>query len=320
MAKTRDEVAAKSIDWAEKTGQMSHYAAATALAALHTQEFNEQLGMLRAEHDQILMDRMTGKITQPAADEAFARNQNAQGTLIANRPLQSAEDKYNQQSQTAMQGMRDFWDAAIKDADNAAKTVNALFTQAMTEVNAQLVNGMMGKKMDWGKTFGSLASSTLSSGLKTGEGMIGKALGLGGKKGDSPMNPMYVSQVNALPGAAGGAGAAGGGGGIFGSLLKLFHIPGFAEGGYPSGLAMVGENGPELANFGGGGHVTSNSDVRAMLKGGGGSPVYNIDARGSNAADVQMRVKQAMQVTHAHAVQSSMQAQRELAARRPRSS
>jgi hypothetical protein len=131
---------------------------------------------------------------------------------------------------------------------------------------------------------------------------------------------MYVSQVNALPGAAGGAGAAGGGGGIFGSLLKLFHIPGFAEGGYPSGLAMVGENGPELANFGGGGHVTSNSDVRAMLKGGGGSPVYNIDARGSNAADVQMRVKQAMQVTHAHAVQSSMQAQRELAARRPRSS
>jgi hypothetical protein len=289
-----------NVKYDEQTGRISKNTAAMELARIKAAAFAQQIQDLKAKRAQI-----QGATYLNSGEKRLQSQQttNQIAQLTGDMNVEARKAQADVDSQSALAGMHEFWLSMVEDADNAAKTVNALFTQAMNEVNAQLVNGMMGKKMDWGKTFGSLASSTLSSGLKTGEGMIGKALGLGGKKGDSPMNPMYVSQVNALPGAAGGAGAAGGGGGIFGSLLKLFHIPGFAEGGYPSGLAMVGENGPELANFGGGGHVTSNSDVRAMLKGGGGSPVYNIDARGSNAADVQMRVKQAMQVTHAHAVQ-----------------
>ena len=49
-------------------------------------------------------------------------------------------------------------------------------------------------------------------------------------------------------------------GGVVGS------IPGFAGGGYATGLAMVGENGPELVDFGSrGARVYSNSDTTGML-------------------------------------------------------
>lgn len=53
-------------------------------------------------------------------------------------------------------------------------------------------------------------------------------------------------------------------GGIVGS------IPGFAGGGYPTGLAMVGENGPELVDFGNSGaRVFSTQDTAGMLGGSG---------------------------------------------------
>lgn len=48
-------------------------------------------------------------------------------------------------------------------------------------------------------------------------------------------------------------------------------LPHFAAGGFASGLAVVGENGPELAYFGGGGaRVFSNAESRRMIGGGGG--------------------------------------------------
>lgn len=55
-----------------------------------------------------------------------------------------------------------------------------------------------------------------------------------------------------------------------------------AAGGPGSGLTLVGEEGPELANFGGGGSVIPAWKTRQMLGAGGGGNHYMIDARGAD--------------------------------------
>jgi phage-related protein len=66
-------------------------------------------------------------------------------------------------------------------------------------------------------------------------------------------------------------------GGIVGKAKGLLgHIPGFASGvsNFAGGMALVGENGPELVNLPGGSSVFTNSDSRRMLAGaGGGGPL-----------------------------------------------
>jgi hypothetical protein len=126
------------------------------------------------------------------------------------------------------------------------------------------------------------------------------------------MNPLYVSVVGGMSGMGSGASDVAGGG-----LLHSLGIPGFASGGDPSpyGLSIVGENGPELhSNLGG--HVASNKDLMQML-GGQHFHIGNIDARGTNAAEVEMRVRRAIAESHVASVHSSVAAQRELQARRP---
>lgn len=79
--------------------------------------------------------------------------------------------------------------------------------------------------------------------------------------------------------AAFSQGSSGGGGivgGIAGALGSFF---GFAAGGHPSGLALVGENGPELANFGSGGQVWNKSELASAGMGAANvnySPQYNV--------------------------------------------
>jgi tape measure domain-containing protein len=90
------------------------------------------------------------------------------------------------------------------------------------------------------------------------------------------------------------------GGGLFGSLFSGLGslIPGFAKGtnSAPRGLAVVGENGPELVRFGGGEQVIPNNKLRAPtmpnLRSGtsssSGSFTFapQIDARGADSAAV----------------------------------
>ena len=69
-------------------------------------------------------------------------------------------------------------------------------------------------------------------------------------------------------------------------------IPGLADGGVANGLAMVGERGRELVNFGSPSRVFSNADTERMLAGGGGggpSFNFNVDARGSTMSESQWR-------------------------------
>jgi hypothetical protein len=60
-------------------------------------------------------------------------------------------------------------------------------------------------------------------------------------------------------------------GGVGGKVLHALHVPGFASGvrNFGGGLAVVGENGPELVNLPGGSDVHTNADTREMLAGGG---------------------------------------------------
>lgn len=60
-----------------------------------------------------------------------------------------------------------------------------------------------------------------------------------------------------------------------------------AKGGPVRGLTVVGEEGPELADFGSGGHVWSNPQSRAMLGGGGVTLVYAPQFSSASPAEAQ---------------------------------
>ncbi|MBL4623292.1 MAG: hypothetical protein JKY89_12930 [Immundisolibacteraceae bacterium] len=56
------------------------------------------------------------------------------------------------------------------------------------------------------------------------------------------------------------------------SLMGMIKIPGFAKGGRPEGLSMVGENGPEIVDFGNtGAYIKTANETRSILNGSGGS-------------------------------------------------
>lgn len=117
--------------------------------------------------------------------------------------------------------------------------------------------------------------------------------------------------------------AAGGGGGsflssIFGGLFNgggkggISGVPMYAKGtnSARAGLAIVGEEGPEVVRFGGGEKVIPNHKITAPILpnmrslGGGGSsvnlsPRYNIDARGADAAAV-ARIQAGLEKTNAN--------------------
>lgn len=89
-----------------------------------------------------------------------------------------------------------------------------------------------------------------------------------------------------------------GGGGLIGGLLRGIGIPGFANGtnSAPGGLAWVGERGPELVNLPRGSQVIPNHRIpvprapsiapTAAMPSTTYAPVYQIDARGADAAAV----------------------------------
>jgi hypothetical protein len=304
-----------NVKYLEQTGQLSKNGAAMEEARIKAKAYADEIAELKTRLAEI---SAAGYLTPMEKNLRTQQTKNQIASLQGQMDTEGLKAKGDADSQSAMTGLHQFWTAAVNDANDAAAQVKSLMTRAVDSINDELVKGMMGKKMDWGKAFEGMASSTLHTGLKQGEGILASAFGLGGKAGDSATKPLYTWQVNAgLPG-----GAAGSGGGFLSGFLHMLHIPGYASGGTASGgLSFVGENGIELADLPSGTQVTNNRDLRDMLKGGG--PTYhigNIDARGTNAADVAMRVHQAMQQVHAQSVQSSIKAQREMAARRPRSS
>ncbi len=105
----------------------------------------------------------------------------------------------------------------------------------------------------------------------------------------------------------GGTGGFGGGGGI-GTILSLFGLPGFAEGGSPKvgKLAMVGERGPELFIPRVPGTIVSNDKLNGF--GGAGSTVnFTINAPGATAETV-ARIRQEIASAAPHIVAAAQSA------------
>jgi hypothetical protein len=79
-----------------------------------------------------------------------------------------------------------------------------------------------------------------------------------------------------------------GGGSITAGSMNLSDIPRFATGGIGSGLAIVGENGPELVNLPGGSSVSSTSDLSSMSMGAPGAgaqgPLQLVAGPGADSA------------------------------------
>lgn len=88
-------------------------------------------------------------------------------------------------------------------------------------------------------------------------GDVTGAIALGAKFGYSP-----VQLANAWNEATGGGASASG----IVDWARANGVPGFATGGVASGWAVVGERGPELANFGGGARIYSNGDSLDLVE------------------------------------------------------
>lgn len=90
---------------------------------------------------------------------------------------------------------------------------------------------------------------------------------------DAIMTPInaIINAIKSIVDALSTLNQALGGSPIGGGLSSIGGIPGHATGGIGSGVSIVGENGPELVNLPGGSTISSNSDLSAMMTGGGSS-------------------------------------------------
>lgn len=249
---------------------------------------------------------------------------------------------------SASDGARTFFDGMATSAHSAAQDIYEALSTTFSSLNQQLTAAMTGQKANWAAVFKSGGQQLISSGLQRAESGVAKALGFG-KADGSKGNPFHVTVDNPGFGAgkggspaegagtvAGGAGTAAGGtifsslsnafrnagsfaGKIFGALGKLFGGF-FANGGDPDPYkaSVVGERGPELFVPRVAGTVVPNRALNGL----GGSQVvqhFNIDATGSNPADVDMRVRQGAAAAYAQVMQDAPRQQTERARRRPMS-
>jgi hypothetical protein len=112
-------------------------------------------------------------------------------------------------------------------------------------------------------------------------------------------------------GASGADAAASSGGFDIGALADFGGA--LADGG-PIGANtpyLVGERGPEIRSF------STSGSIHPIAAGGGGSPTYNIDARGAELGAYN-RIAAGMEQTHRAAVSDSVKAMHEQSWRRPK--
>jgi hypothetical protein len=252
------------------------------------------------------------------------------------KALQVYAEELEKTEKRHMNSVSGFFNTFVDQSRQYGKEAAQTLDQAFSGFNDNLTKMLLGQKTSWKSLFDSLAGSTMKIGLKGIEGnLISKIPGMGGLKMPQMIQASTVTvtaaSVNVGGGPTGGSGAGGlaglfGDGGAGGGLTSGFSSIGdfgAAAGGGdidPYGMTLVGEKGPELLT-GMAGHVHSNADTKKML-GGGDTHNYNytIDARDTNPADTEMRVRKAIKESHMTAVQQSLSAHKEMQSRRPASS
>jgi len=228
-------------------------------------------------------------------------------------------------------------------------------TSTLSTLNSEFVKGISGQRTSFGDAGASIFRNVAGAGIQKAEGSILGAMGFGGGKLGTKANPMYTIAADAKDAASAaggflskffGGGSKGPGssglssvlgsaadasmtdqsnGGIstIGSDLTSLipFIPGFAGGGAvsPGTLALVGENGPELAFFGSGAHITPNHQLSSVIGStGGDTHTWNIDARGStDPAQTKALVQQGIMQAAPHIAAASQRKSTETNRRTP---
>jgi hypothetical protein len=328
-----------AIQDAVAAGQMSRHDAALELATLHARAYGDELERLRAKKAQIagasyLTDeekqRQTGAVNEQIArtEGAAARQEVLDGRTI--------------DSSTITGGATDALQEFIAASRDASKQMKDFTASTLSTVNEQLVRGMTGQKTNFRSMGTSIANHAAAVGLQKTEGSLLSLFHLGGKKKPTGTadDPLHVTMANngGAGGKAGGVGSAvssllggasksaGGAGGGFGSFMgkvagmAMKFLPGFADGGVisPDTWAMVGERGPELFHSGGsGGSIVPNHKLNSVGSGGSSSFSYNIDARGTDPVQTEMRVRTAIVAAHQSSVTQAVKQVRQQSARQP---
>ena len=332
LAKQREAASANSAALAEArehialaSGMLSPHEAAMGAAVIHTRQASEELKALQDELDKLktndAWEAMFGVSNEKLAKET------ALGTQIdsikTKMQIAALEDSQRVLS-TTWTGMIDsVFDELVKKSQETTDQVKQVTTQFLDSMNAELAKGLTGNKMDFSRVFMGAAQGTAKSGLEHLEGGTLKFLrgAEGSHKTAEALNKIHDSLSGSVPALSSRsmsqmadytgandltkmnlAGIFGVGGSSV-SLAGAYADGGDALGGVP---IMVGEKGPEtLILPPSGGHVVPNGSQA------GHSTVLNIDARGTDAAQVEARVHSAISSATMMAVSAATSAMEE---------
>ncbi len=325
LQKASDNAYAEAaIRMAEATGQMSKLDAATAQAALHTQEYGEYLDSVKTALSAIANDPALSALQKAQATAGI--NQGA-AQAASQRNIQVLQDQQGIAGQQIGPAIHQALDQMVQSFTDLASSLKDVIPRTIGGLNDNIVKAMTGQKTNFGATFMQAGQGLLKTGLQGAEGMALSKLGFGAlvkKDGSSEAAALWVRMAggagagsSVIPGvtaAAGGGGDSGGGlMGFLGKFIQPFVQGHFAAGGdvlagYP---AMVGERGPEMFIPRTAGTIVPN---HAFGGGGGITHHYSIDARGAtDPAAIHAAVARALP----HAVAASMQAQHQSNLRKP---
>jgi phage-related protein len=234
------------------------------------------LDKLVSAHDVAAFKKNLGDARQGVTDAksaltAFNANGNADGSMTPAEVAQKQRDLGA--AVTAAQAQVDDLlyqqKVAALQKSSAAERLNLNATIAIRKLHFDAALAQLNK---------SLAKEGASSGKATQA--VLKLLGAYGVDFQGVGRSMGVAWVQGLKesieGAAKGAGKLSG---TIASAAASVHVPGFASGvrNFDGGMAVVGENGPELVNLPRGSSVFSNSQSRGMF--GGGVNVEHMEVR-----------------------------------------
>lgn len=304
-----DAIAEASIKAAVASGQMSRFAAAEATAALHTQQYAEDLDRLKSAMAAIASDPSMTSLDRSRQSSGV---QNQIDSLNGARALQIVQDQASFNSQTLSGSIRETMSLYVQQATDAAAQIREIMTSAFESLNSSLASSLLAPSHNGreyrqnierglGNSIRGVGSNLLNAGFHQIEGGVLGHFGLGGKAKPTgaPGDPLHVVMDSGLPGAGGGhisalasklwGGSSTGGSGSSGSsagritsgLVSSLFQGFFADGGdVDSGrIAIVGENGPEPFIPRSAGRILPNSSL-----GGTTHHHYNttVDARGAH--------------------------------------
>jgi hypothetical protein len=332
-------------------------AAANPVATLKLQQAPERAAIAAQYSEQIALANQQIALAQQANDKQAGLLATLQKQRIeAERKLavdRLDDELAEKQAETRQKGIKDFF-LETQHPQTAGNIAYQGMESAQEGVSNQLAKLFTGKKTNFGEMLQGvgqdMTQNSIKSLMSTGLGAVGGLFGIKmpeGKPDGSASKPFHViSHGGEGFGGMGGAGlpeppipgmgqeppelagllskilpgffaggAVGDGGGYFETSTP---VPARAAGGPVSASSayLVGEAGPEMLTRTSG-YITSNSELRRSLGGGGGHTFHTtVDARGAEIG-VEHRVRRMVEQAHRSAVATAVRAGHERSMRAP---